>query len=97
MLGFFGLVFWKNQLRDWMLSIIILELFVVSTWSTWWQGASYGGRMFVSSLPLFAFGIAYVFDWLVHRRWNEKLFFLIFLGPLSAINGILIFFFLLTH
>jgi hypothetical protein len=35
-----------------------LAIYVVACWSTWWQGASYSGRMFVSILPLIAFRFA---------------------------------------
>jgi len=44
------------------LMIFLGELYVVSSWSIWWQGASYSGRMFVSSLPLLSFGLAFIYD-----------------------------------
>ncbi|MBI3577692.1 glycosyltransferase family 39 protein [Candidatus Gottesmanbacteria bacterium] len=95
LLGTIGLFFWKNKLRQWVLAVIILELFVVSTWSTWWQGASYGGRMFVSSLPLFAFGIAWVFEWLSRRGWNQRMFIFTLIAPLALLNVLLMIRFLL--
>ncbi len=97
LIGLVGLFFWKNRLRLFFYLTMLLELLIVSSWSTWWQGASYGGRMFVSSLPIFAIGIAQIFQKLMQRGWNEKLFFLILIGPLSGINMVMIFFFLLTH
>ncbi len=95
LLSFIGLYFWKNRLRWPFYLAIVLELLLISSWSTWWQGASYGGRMFVSSLPLFAFGIANVFSWLSRLGCNEKIFFYILLAPLSLLNLLLIIRFLL--
>lgn len=89
-----ALGFWGFK-RSFSLAIL-LELLIVSSWSTWWQGASYGGRMFVSSLPLFAFGIASFFQWFIKRGWNEKMFLLTLVGPLCGLNALLVFFFLLS-
>lgn len=49
--------FWKKTIRWDYVSIFVLELVLVSSWSTWWQGASFSGRMFVSTLPLVSFGL----------------------------------------
>lgn len=38
--------------------LLLVELYIVSSWSTWWQGASYSGRMFTSCLPFLSFGLA---------------------------------------
>jgi len=38
--------------------IFIVQLYFIASWSTWWQGASVSGRMFVSSLPLIAVGLS---------------------------------------
>lgn len=37
----------------------IIQWYIVSSWSIWWQGASYSGRMFISLLPWLSFGLAY--------------------------------------
>lgn len=34
------------------------QTYVIASWSAWWQGDSFGGRMFMASLPLFAIGLA---------------------------------------
>ncbi len=92
-LGLVGL--WVNKLNGWLKAIVFVQIFLVSTWSMWWQGASYSGRMFVSVLPLFALGIAHVFTWLWKKGWREIYFFLIFIVPLSLLNMLLIVYFLL--
>lgn len=34
------------------------QTYVIASWSAWWQGDSFGGRMFLASLPIFAIGLA---------------------------------------
>jgi hypothetical protein len=92
-IGVAGLV---RARKYWMLLVFILELYTVASWSTWWQGASYSGRMFVSSLPILAFGIASIFTWLAKFRWTLTYFILVIIAPLSVMNGISIIYFLLT-
>ncbi len=63
-LGFGGLLLGWNQTksRQYILSIIVflLQLYTVASWSVWWQGASFSGRMFVGCLPLLAIGISFI-------------------------------------
>jgi hypothetical protein len=46
-----------------MLIAFGLQVYVNSIVSDWWAGDSFGQRRLVSSLPLFAFGLAYVIQW----------------------------------
>ncbi len=85
----------KAGIHRLFLLVILLQIWIVASWSTWWQGASYGGRMFVSVLPLFAFGLAYTFRLLQQYGWKLNYFLLIIIGPLSILNALFIFFFLL--
>ncbi len=92
LLGAVGLIAKKRFL---FLSVFILELYTVSSWSTWWQGASYSGRMFVSSLPVLSFGVASVFSWLSRYKWTKAYFLIAIIIPLSVINAMNIVYFLL--
>lgn len=50
----------------------LLQLYVVSCWDDWYQGASFGGRLFVSCSAVFILGLAALVDWLSDRvsmRW----------------------------
>lgn len=94
--GFFTGQTKRIPLRLWMLAVIGLELYFVSSWSTWWQGASYSGRMFVSALPILAFGVASIFSWLEKMRFTQAYFLLTIVGPLSLINANSIIYFLLS-
>jgi len=40
------------------LLLFLIQLYLVSCWYMWWQGASYGGRMFISLMPFFIIGLA---------------------------------------
>lgn len=56
------------------IAVFVLELLFVSSWSTWWQGASVSGRMFVSSLPLVAIGLAsIILPIYPNRLWRAML------------------------
>lgn len=97
LLGFIGLWMRKRSFPLKLMGIVVcLQIFLVASWSIWWEGASYSGRMFVSILPLIGFGLANFFS--IFN--NPKLRFITLMYaitiPLSIINFFLIFFFLLT-
>lgn len=62
----------KRPLVPVLLLGIGLQVYVVSGWSMWWAGDSFGNRFFVSSYPAFAFGLAWLtsqFRTVASRRW----------------------------
>jgi hypothetical protein len=87
LLGFIGLLWYRKIFAV----IFLLQLITIASWSTWWQGASYSGRMFVGVLPILAFGIAWVFS----RMKIPSLPLYLLIGSLSAINALLILYFLI--
>ncbi|MBI3342770.1 hypothetical protein HY032_01290 [Candidatus Gottesmanbacteria bacterium] len=95
LLATLGFLFWKDARRVWFIALFILEVTIVGSWSIWWQGASYSGRMLVSTLPILAFGLASLFSKLATHGIRAKQILLAIVGPLSIINVILIFRFLL--
>ena len=95
MIGLIGLFF--NWRKYWsFIAVFFAELTIVASWSTWWQGASVSGRMFVSSLPLLAFGIAEVVQRLYKNKFN-RVSLPILAVTLSGINALGIIFYLVTH
>lgn len=92
----FGVIGLFTSRRYWFTALFILELYAVASWSTWWQGASYSGRMFVSSLPVLAFGVAAVFSWLSKFRFTQAHYLVSIVGPLILLNATSIIYFLLT-
>ncbi len=77
--------------------LLLLSLYFVSIWSSWDQGASYSGRMFIGMLPVVAIALAKLLIYLAKRKFTEDLMVLTFLIPLGSINSLLILYFLLTH
>lgn len=58
LLALWGLKYFKDKtLKTLLFSSLVMEVILTASWSQWWQGASFGGRFFVSSLPLFFFGL----------------------------------------
>jgi len=78
------------------LAVCIAELLVISSWSTWSQGASYSGRMFVSILPLIAIGIASATPVLFPKPVMQNALPYLALS-LGVINSMGICYFLLIH
>lgn len=95
LLGVYGL-WYKRKIYVLHLTIILLQIYLVSTWSTWWQGASFSGRMFVSILPLIYLGLVEVAQKVSKTFLSLKAMYVLALS-LCIINIILIISFLLLH
>jgi hypothetical protein len=59
--------FWLLARRNWTyasscLIAILLQVYIVAAWDRWWQGDAFGGRMFISCVPLFTIGLALVVE-----------------------------------
>ena len=50
----------------------VAQVLVVSSYDTWWGGASFGARRFVNCTPVFALGLAALFEWLRLRTGVER-------------------------
>jgi hypothetical protein len=80
-----------------MFLCVCLELIIIASWSTWWQGASYSGRMFIGMLPLIAFGLAEIFRIIKNRIFQGMFVNRMIIGSFGLINIIMIIRFLLSH
>lgn len=100
LLGFIGFLMpwssWKI-IKPYCFTCIIIAIYSVSTWSTWLQGASYSGRMFISILPLFSFALAYLYEWCLKSGWDILSLAFLSAIPFSILNAVCIFFFLASH
>jgi len=76
---------------------LLLSWYLVASWSSWNQGASYSGRMFIGLLPIAGIALAQLFIYLSKRLFTPKILFFTFLIPLGSINILMIIYFLLTH
>jgi hypothetical protein len=79
------------------IAVILVSLYLTASWSSWNQGASYSGRMFIALLPLIAFPLANLLQRMTNKIvtfWNVLLIFAV---PLGGMNLLLMLYFLLTH
>jgi hypothetical protein len=60
--GFTGLLMGGREQKLKLVCLIAFcsELWVISCWSIWWGGASFGHRMFISALPFLATGFYFI-------------------------------------
>ena len=54
-----------------LLIAVGLQVYVISAWWCWWQGASVGGRMFANCSLIFIFGLAALWDYFPGRQWKK--------------------------
>jgi hypothetical protein len=47
----------------------VLQVYLVAAWRMWWQADAFGGRMLMSTAPIFALGLAQVIGRLRQRLW----------------------------
>lgn len=73
-----------------LLLVYFIEIYVIASWSIWWEGQSYSARMLISCLPFLALGIGYFYEKIQRGKITYSLstFF-------GILNCILIIFFLL--
>jgi hypothetical protein len=65
-LGIVGLAFVRSRASALAIAtpvVLIINFWLMASWSEWWYGGSFGQRAFVESLPLLAIGIAALFAW----------------------------------
>ena len=65
LLGIIGLIVTKKLLTPWRWTLLIaffLQVYFVASWWSWWQGASFGGRMFCNCSLIFTLGLAAFWD-----------------------------------
>lgn len=71
LLALIGLLMAGKQLgwQRWaLLGTLALNLYLVAAWWAWWQGDSFGGRMFISALWIWQIGLACF----VERLWQQR-------------------------
>jgi hypothetical protein len=47
---------------------VLLQVYLVASWSSWSQGDAFGGRMFMASLPIFAVGLGAFLQWVLEKQ-----------------------------
>lgn len=92
LIGIFLFSFKNKKIGIPVTLFFFFQLYTISSWSIWWQGASYSGRMFISSLPGLSLGLAYLLS--IKPFTRIKIFIVLFF---STLNIFLILLFLLNN
>ena len=87
-IGIVQLTFKKPALGWTLLVPFLLQVYLVASWWCWWQGSSFGGRMFASCSFIFAFGLASLWDQRVSDR--QRAWAIAITGFFIGWNGLLI-------
>jgi hypothetical protein len=67
--------------------VLVVNFWVVASWSQWWYGGSFGQRALVDSLPLVALGLAGLFDWARATRALAPVAFATILTSVLALHA----------
>lgn len=62
----------KDPFDKFLIAIIILHLLVVSSFSTWWAGLSYGPRFMSDMLPIFIYFFIFGLKWILQLTGGYK-------------------------
>jgi hypothetical protein len=69
-----GLFYVRNGAREYLIPILLflpLNIYVISSWHSWFYGGSFGHRAFIESLPLFAICFCSLYEGLSSFFWNR--------------------------
>lgn len=94
LLGITGLLLGYKKYWSYLL-VCFVELLIVASWSTWTQGASYSGRMFVSILPIIAIGLSHITERMFTKTLLRRILPILSLS-LVVMNVLGILYFLFT-
>jgi hypothetical protein len=74
-----GMFYVIKKAREFFLPILLflpLNIYVISSWSSWFYGGSFGHRGFTESIPLFAICFASFYDGLYCYFWKRSLVYI---------------------
>jgi len=77
LLGLVGLWFtYRREPTFAILSLVgfAMQLYLISSWHSWFQGDAFGGRMFIVCTPIFVLGLSSLVDYAANR-WSWKLLY----------------------
>lgn len=63
---------WKKN-KNIALAIILFfvtNIYLITSWGTWWQGNSFGCRYFVESYAILVIPLGYFVQWAMSKRWR---------------------------
>lgn len=81
-ISFLGLIFYRKKRYETsilFLGVILVQLYVIASWSGWHQGESYGTRMLISLSPALAVGCGYIVHLMLKRLSRVAIVTILFL------------------
>ena len=72
LVGAIGLWWVAKEDRAYALLLVIafaLQVYIVAAWRAWWQADAFGGRMLISTAPIFALGLTQIIKRLRRANW----------------------------
>jgi len=81
--GIIGFFLFKGQQKKTtiaIVSILIINVYIISCWWAWWFGGALGMRAMIQYYPLFAIGLVAFFDYLLNKKVLKFMIPLIIVG-----------------
>jgi hypothetical protein len=89
-LSFIGLILMMKKLKGIAIPLIVftvLNVYIISSWWSWWYGGGFGHRAYVESYALFSVGFAALFQWVFGlRKWFISTPTILLVCALIALN-----------
>lgn len=73
MLGCFTLWRTKRPIAVAVITFLLIDLYVVSSWTAWWYPGAFGQRGMIQAYPIIAIGLAAGTEWLIHRSTRVRI------------------------
>lgn len=77
LVGLMGLIYFYRKEKYFALSLTVVflaQLWLVGSWQQWWGAHSFGHRMFLTSAPLFIFGLAALLQYLFVQNYKKIIY-----------------------
>ncbi len=75
--GFYFIYLHQRNIFYALFLYFILNLFIVSSWSTWWYASSFSQRSLIPSYPVMAIGLGYFLSWLNRQEIIKAIFYML--------------------
>lgn len=88
-IGFFLIKDEGKKLRSLFILVLLVNIYVLSSWWNWFYGGGFGGRVFAQDLAWLSLPIAGLFSFLNEKRHVSKIYeFILFLVFVISFSGI---------
>ncbi len=81
-----GLIVMKNRMRNMIIILLALHVYITFSWWCWWYGGTFGQRAMIETYGLLALPLAAWLAWLEERGGRVRLAGLVMIGFLIVLN-----------